>query len=62
MDVVMPRLSDSMQEGTSTRWLVAEHRMTITLTCDHRILHGADAAAFLADIRANLEQPLRLAL
>jgi pyruvate dehydrogenase E2 component (dihydrolipoamide acetyltransferase) len=37
-------------------------RMTITLTCDHRILYGADAAAFLADIRAELEQPLRLAL
>jgi pyruvate/2-oxoglutarate dehydrogenase complex dihydrolipoamide acyltransferase (E2) component len=57
MDVVMPRLSDSMQEGTSIRWLVADG-----LTCDHRILHGADAAAFLADIRANLKQPLRLAL
>jgi pyruvate dehydrogenase E2 component (dihydrolipoamide acetyltransferase) len=42
--------------------VVAGHRMTITLTCDHRILYGADAAAFLADIRANLEQPLRLAL
>jgi pyruvate dehydrogenase E2 component (dihydrolipoamide acetyltransferase) len=42
--------------------IVPGHRMTVTLTCDHRILYGADAAAFLADIRANLEQPLRLAL
>jgi pyruvate dehydrogenase E2 component (dihydrolipoamide acetyltransferase) len=37
-------------------------RMNVTLTCDHRILYGADAARFLADIRARLEQPLRLTL
>jgi pyruvate dehydrogenase E2 component (dihydrolipoamide acetyltransferase) len=42
--------------------VVAGHRMSMTLTCDHRILYGADAARFLADIRAGLEQPLRLAL
>jgi len=34
--------------------------MTLTLTCDHRILYGADAAQFLAAIRDLLEQPLRL--
>jgi pyruvate dehydrogenase E2 component (dihydrolipoamide acetyltransferase) len=42
--------------------VVPGYRMTVTLTCDHRILYGADAAAFLAEIRAGLEQPLRLAL
>jgi pyruvate dehydrogenase E2 component (dihydrolipoamide acetyltransferase) len=42
--------------------IVVGHRMSMTLTCDHRILYGADAAAFLADIRAALQQPLRLAL
>ncbi|HEX7299218.1 MAG TPA: dihydrolipoamide acetyltransferase family protein [Solirubrobacteraceae bacterium] len=36
--------------------------MTLTLTCDHRVLHGAGAAQFLSAIRALLEQPLRLAL
>lgn len=36
--------------------------MTMTLTCDHRILYGADAAAFLAEIRGLLERPLLLAL
>ena len=36
--------------------------MELTLSCDHRILYGADAAAFLARIREYLEQPLRLAL
>jgi len=41
--------------------LVARHTMTITLTCDHRILYGADAAQFLARIRELLENPLQLA-
>ena len=36
--------------------------MELTLTCDHRILYGADAAQFLARIREQLEKPLRLAL
>jgi pyruvate dehydrogenase E2 component (dihydrolipoamide acetyltransferase) len=36
--------------------------MELTLTCDHRILYGADAAAFLAKIREYLETPLKLAL
>jgi pyruvate dehydrogenase E2 component (dihydrolipoyllysine-residue acetyltransferase) len=37
-------------------------RMTLTLTCDHRILYGADAAEFLARIRERLEHPLSLVL
>jgi pyruvate dehydrogenase E2 component (dihydrolipoamide acetyltransferase) len=36
--------------------------MEITLTCDHRILYGADAAEFLGRIREYLERPLRLVL
>jgi pyruvate dehydrogenase E2 component (dihydrolipoamide acetyltransferase) len=36
--------------------------LTLTLSCDHRILYGADAARFLSTIRELLEQPLRLAL
>jgi pyruvate dehydrogenase E2 component (dihydrolipoamide acetyltransferase) len=38
------------------------HLMGVTLACDHRILHGAPAAVFLARIRALLEEPLGLAL
>jgi len=34
--------------------------MMIALCPNHRMLYGADAAAFLADIRAGLEEPLRL--
>ncbi len=36
--------------------------MTLTLSCDHRILYGADAAEFLADIRRGLESALALLL
>ncbi|MDF1873495.1 dihydrolipoamide acetyltransferase family protein [Vannielia sp.] len=34
--------------------------LTLTLACDHRIIDGADAATFLAEIVALLETPLRL--
>ncbi len=40
--------------------LAAGKRMEIALTCDHRILYGADAARFVARVRELLEQPLRL--
>jgi pyruvate dehydrogenase E2 component (dihydrolipoamide acetyltransferase) len=40
--------------------VVAGASMSMTLTADHRVLYGADAAAFLAEVRALLEQPLRL--
>ncbi|MEO8690796.1 MAG: dihydrolipoamide acetyltransferase family protein [Solirubrobacteraceae bacterium] len=42
--------------------VVVRSIMELTLSCDHRILYGADAAEFLAKIREYLEQPLRLAL
>ena len=42
--------------------VVVRSIMELTLSCDHRILYGADAARFLARIREYLENPLRLAL
>ena len=42
--------------------IVDQSIMTLTLSCDHRILYGADAARFLAEIRELLHTPLRLAL
>ncbi len=42
--------------------IAERHLMTLTLSCDHRILYGADAALFLAEIRGLLEAPLQLAL
>ncbi len=42
--------------------LVVRNVMRVTLSCDHRILYGADAAAFLGRIRERLENPLQLAL
>jgi pyruvate dehydrogenase E2 component (dihydrolipoyllysine-residue acetyltransferase) len=42
--------------------VVVRNIMRITLSCDHRILYGADAAEFLGRIRERLENPLQLAL
>ena len=35
---------------------------SLTLAADHRILYGADAATFLAEVRRFLEHPHALAL
>jgi pyruvate dehydrogenase E2 component (dihydrolipoamide acetyltransferase) len=42
--------------------VVAREQVRLTLVSDNRILYGSDAAAFLADLRQSLEQPLALAL
>jgi pyruvate dehydrogenase E2 component (dihydrolipoamide acetyltransferase) len=42
--------------------LLAGVSMTVTLSCDHRILYGAPAAEFLARARQLLEQPINLLL
>jgi pyruvate dehydrogenase E2 component (dihydrolipoamide acetyltransferase) len=42
--------------------VVARAAMTVTLTCDHRILYGADAALFLARVRELLQEPAALTL
>lgn len=42
--------------------IIERNLITLTLSCDHRVLYGADAAQFLATIRRLLEEPLRLAL
>ncbi len=34
--------------------------MTVTLTCDHRVVYGADGARFLSRLRELLERPLAL--
>lgn len=35
--------------------------LTLTLTCDHRVIDGAPAARFLAAVSHRLEDPTRLA-
>ncbi len=42
--------------------IVDRKLLSLTLSCDHRILYGADAAKFLAAIKQLLESPLSLAL
>ncbi len=34
--------------------------MKATLSADHRVTDGAEAARFLAEVKKNLEEPLRL--
>jgi pyruvate dehydrogenase E2 component (dihydrolipoamide acetyltransferase) len=36
--------------------------MEMTLSCDHRILYGADGAEFLAQVKAILQEPRALSL
>ncbi|MBS1894762.1 MAG: 2-oxo acid dehydrogenase subunit E2 [Actinobacteria bacterium] len=42
--------------------MVPAQLMNVTLSCDHRILYGADGAKFLARVRQLLEEPVGLAL
>jgi pyruvate dehydrogenase E2 component (dihydrolipoamide acetyltransferase) len=42
--------------------IVDRHLMALTLSCDHRVLYGAEAAEFLSKVRGLLERPLKLAL
>lgn len=42
--------------------IVARERMDVTLSCDHRVVYGADGARFLARVRELLERPLALTL
>jgi len=37
--------------------IVVRPMLTLTLTCDHRAIDGADGATFLADLKAFLEEP-----
>ncbi|MGN6586295.1 MAG: dihydrolipoamide acetyltransferase family protein [Solirubrobacterales bacterium] len=42
--------------------LVPARLMKATLSCDHRILYGAEGAEFLARVKSLLEEPISLAL
>ena len=42
--------------------IVAGQLMKVTLSCDHRILYGAEGAELLARVRGLLEEPVSLAL
>ena len=40
--------------------IVVGNRMKVTLSCDHRVVDGAKGAAFLNDMKAVLEDPIRI--
>ena len=45
-----------VRDGT----VVPGKKMSMTLSCDHRVIDGAVGAAFLAELRALLEHPMRI--
>ena len=58
-------LSAGEMRPTPVAWdgeIALRHVMKLRLTCDHRILYGADAAGFLRRIKELLEQPLAMSL
>jgi hypothetical protein len=55
-----PQLGERLDRAAEL--VVDASLMTLTLSCDHRILYGAEAAEFLGAIRDLLESPLRVAL
>lgn len=42
--------------------IVSQRRMTMTLSCDHRVVDGSLGAQLLAEIKKGLEQPLLLVM
>jgi len=55
-------LRETLARGERDGEIVQRTLMTLTLSCDHRILYGAEAAGLLAEIRTLLEAPMGLAL
>ena len=37
--------------------IVARHQMTVSLSCDHRVIDGAAGAAFLRELKRLIETP-----
>jgi pyruvate dehydrogenase E2 component (dihydrolipoamide acetyltransferase) len=40
--------------------VVPGKRLSLTLSCDHRVVDGAVGASFLAELRALIEHPMRI--
>jgi pyruvate dehydrogenase E2 component (dihydrolipoamide acetyltransferase) len=40
--------------------IVPGKRLSMTLSCDHRVVDGAVGASFLAELRALIEHPMRI--
>jgi pyruvate/2-oxoglutarate dehydrogenase complex dihydrolipoamide acyltransferase (E2) component len=51
--LVVPPQAAILAVGTMT----GDGRMSLSLSCDHRVLDGAPAARFLGEVTARLEQP-----
>ncbi|URM97431.1 2-oxo acid dehydrogenase subunit E2 [Actinomadura madurae] len=56
----LPRWRDALPGTSEKDGVVAVPVMELTLTCDHRVVDGADAARFLTRVVALLHRPLAL--
>ncbi|CAA9547810.1 MAG: Dihydrolipoamide acetyltransferase component of pyruvate dehydrogenase complex, partial [uncultured Thermomicrobiales bacterium] len=54
--------SSAQQPAVVGGEIVIRDRMTITISADHRVTDGAEAAQFVGEVRRLLEHPLALAL
>jgi pyruvate dehydrogenase E2 component (dihydrolipoamide acetyltransferase) len=57
-----PRAVAVARDPQSSAEMIVRRVVTLTLSCDHRVLYGADAAQFLARIGELLEEPAALAV
>ncbi|MBO8130040.1 MAG: 2-oxo acid dehydrogenase subunit E2 [Candidatus Marinimicrobia bacterium] len=62
--IINPPQSSILSVGTITKKPVVindkieiKHRMKLTLSCDHRVIDGAQGATFLMDLKRNIENP-----
>jgi pyruvate dehydrogenase E2 component (dihydrolipoamide acetyltransferase) len=50
----------ALHPGSANLGEAQETILTVGMVCDHRIVYGAHAAAFLQSLRALLEEPIPL--
>ena len=59
VDSVIPNLSGKEEEEKS--WKIAP-MMTVTLSCDHRVVDGAVGAQYLQALKTTVENPMSMLL
>ena len=61
-DAVIPRTSNSSKDDSDEEnWQVAPV-VTVTLSCDHRVVDGAVGAQWLAALKTLIEDPINMIL
>ena len=61
-DELIHTLNPKKQRLSPTKKVYSVQKMTLTLSCDHRVVDGAVGAKFLKTLKVILENPLALML